>query len=66
MLHEFDEETQSAIRASLPEDLLAMADSGQFEPTSGAGGRHWAPDSDHQSQSARSSTATLSRQGEEG
>ena len=28
MLHEFDEETQEAIRASLPEDLLAQADSG--------------------------------------
>jgi phospholipid/cholesterol/gamma-HCH transport system ATP-binding protein len=66
MLHEFDPETAEAIRASLPEDLLAMADSGQFEPTSGAGGRHWAPDPDHQGQSARSSTATLPRQGDEG
>jgi phospholipid/cholesterol/gamma-HCH transport system ATP-binding protein len=66
MLHEFDPETAEAIRASLPEDLLAMADSGQFEPTSGAGGRHWAPDSDRQGQSARSSTATLPRQGDDG
>ena len=42
MLHEFDEETQEAIRASLPEDLLAQADSGQFEsdrrvPAAGTG-----------------------------
>ena len=66
MLHEFDDETAAAIRKSLPEDLLAMADSGQFEPTSGAGGRHWAPDTDHQGQGARSSTATLPRQGDEG
>jgi phospholipid/cholesterol/gamma-HCH transport system ATP-binding protein len=65
MLHEFDEDTREAIRKSLPEDLLAMADSGQFEPTSGSGGRHWAPD-DHQGQSARSATATLPRQGDEG
>ena len=66
MLHEFDPETAEAIRASLPEDLLAMADSAQFEPTSGVGGRHWAADTDRQGQGARSSTATLSRQGDEG
>ena len=46
MLHEFDEETQEAIRASLPEDLLAQADSGAFtadhrlrRPPLGAGAR---------------------------
>jgi phospholipid/cholesterol/gamma-HCH transport system ATP-binding protein len=44
MLHEFDPGTQDAIRKSLPEDLLALADSGQFEPTDGTGGRHWAPE----------------------
>jgi phospholipid/cholesterol/gamma-HCH transport system ATP-binding protein len=46
MLHEFDRDTQQAIRASLPEDLLAQADAGAFRPTRGAGGRHWAPDAD--------------------
>jgi phospholipid/cholesterol/gamma-HCH transport system ATP-binding protein len=44
MLHEFDEDTQEAIRTSLPEDLLAMADSGSYQPTQGSGGRHWAPE----------------------
>jgi phospholipid/cholesterol/gamma-HCH transport system ATP-binding protein len=37
MLHQFDPATADAIRASLPEDLLARADSGE-------GGRHWAPE----------------------
>jgi phospholipid/cholesterol/gamma-HCH transport system ATP-binding protein len=44
MLHEFDPDTAEAIRASLPDDLLAQADSGAFEPTEGPGGRHWAPE----------------------
>ena len=44
MLHEFDEETQEAIRKSLPEDLLTHVDAGTYEPTRGAGGRHWAPE----------------------
>jgi phospholipid/cholesterol/gamma-HCH transport system ATP-binding protein len=44
MLHEFDPETADAIRQSLPEDLLAHADAGTFEPTRGDNGRHWAPD----------------------
>jgi phospholipid/cholesterol/gamma-HCH transport system ATP-binding protein len=60
MLHEFDDHTAEAIRKSLPEDLLAQADSGAFEPTEGAGGRHWAPDDDG---AGRSRTATLPRQG---
>jgi phospholipid/cholesterol/gamma-HCH transport system ATP-binding protein len=61
MMHEFDQETQAAIRQALPEDLLAQADSGAFEPTRGSGGRHWAPDA-----SGRGATATLPRQGGEG
>jgi phospholipid/cholesterol/gamma-HCH transport system ATP-binding protein len=44
MLHQFDPATADAIRASLPEDLLAQADSGVYEPTRGEGGRHWAPE----------------------
>jgi phospholipid/cholesterol/gamma-HCH transport system ATP-binding protein len=44
MLHELDPQTAEAVRASLPEDLLAQADSGAFEPTQGEGGRHWAPE----------------------
>src|SRR5439155_514832 len=31
-------------RKSLPEDLLAKAGSGAYEPTQGANGRHWAPE----------------------
>jgi phospholipid/cholesterol/gamma-HCH transport system ATP-binding protein len=46
MLHEFDEDTAEAIRASLPEDLLAHADSGSFRPTQDSNGRHWAPEPD--------------------
>src|SRR3954449_3773921 len=46
MLHEFDEDTAEAIRASLPDDLLAHADAGTFRPTRGSGGRHWAPEPD--------------------
>jgi phospholipid/cholesterol/gamma-HCH transport system ATP-binding protein len=42
MLHEFEADTQEAIRRSLPEDLLAQADAGVFEPTPGPRGRHWA------------------------
>src|SRR4051794_772429 len=44
MLHTFDPATAEAIRASLPEDLLAHADAGTYLPTPGANGRHWAPD----------------------
>jgi phospholipid/cholesterol/gamma-HCH transport system ATP-binding protein len=44
MLHEFEPETQEAIRSSLPEDLLAKADSGAYEPTEDSSGRHWAPE----------------------
>jgi phospholipid/cholesterol/gamma-HCH transport system ATP-binding protein len=69
MLHEFDEETQAAIRASLPEDLLAQADSGAFEPTRGSGGRHWAPEPDAQGAeqpSGATATAVLPRQGGDG
>ncbi|MGY1770632.1 ABC transporter ATP-binding protein [Blastococcus sp. SYSU D00813] len=43
MLHEFDPATAEAIRASLPEDLLAQADAGVFAPTAGADGRAWEP-----------------------
>jgi phospholipid/cholesterol/gamma-HCH transport system ATP-binding protein len=64
MLHEFDDETADAIRKSLPEDLLAQADSGAFQPTAGAGGRHWAPEAD--ADGGRSRTTTLPRQGAEG
>src|SRR5688500_19432795 len=42
MLNEFDEQTQEAIRASLPEDLLARADSGALPAPPGSVGRHWA------------------------
>jgi phospholipid/cholesterol/gamma-HCH transport system ATP-binding protein len=66
MLHEFDPETAQAIRASLPEDLLAQVDSGAYTPTPGAGGRHWAPEADAVGQPGRASTATLPRQGGEG
>jgi phospholipid/cholesterol/gamma-HCH transport system ATP-binding protein len=65
MLHEFDPDTAEAIRASLPDDLLAQADSGAFEPTQGAGGRHWAPEPDAVGSTGRGSTATLPRQGGE-
>ena len=44
MLHEFDDETAAAIRKSLPEDLLAKADAGAYQPTPGDNGRHWAPE----------------------
>jgi phospholipid/cholesterol/gamma-HCH transport system ATP-binding protein len=63
MLHEFDEETQEAIRKSLPDDLLAKVDSGAYESTQGSGGRHWAPEPDA---SGRAATATLPRQGDDG
>jgi phospholipid/cholesterol/gamma-HCH transport system ATP-binding protein len=65
MLHEFDDETRQAIRASLPEDLLAQADSGVFQPTQGNGGRHWAPEADAVASSGRGATTTLPRQGGE-
>jgi phospholipid/cholesterol/gamma-HCH transport system ATP-binding protein len=65
MLHEFDEHTAAAIRDSLPEDLLAQADSGAFTPTSGLGGRHWAPAPDAVGSTGRAPTATLPRQGGE-
>src|SRR4051812_14749697 len=61
MLHEFDDETREAIRKSLPEDLLAQAESGAFESTRGPGGRHWAPEADADG-SSRSRTAMLPRQ----
>jgi phospholipid/cholesterol/gamma-HCH transport system ATP-binding protein len=66
MLHEFDEETQEAIRASLPDDLLAKADSGAYASTEGPGGRHWAPEPDATGSASRSATATLPRQGADG
>jgi phospholipid/cholesterol/gamma-HCH transport system ATP-binding protein len=66
MLHEFDEETQEAIRQSLPEDLLAQADSGAFTSTEGTGGRHWAPEPDAVGSSSRAGTTTLPRQGGDG
>jgi phospholipid/cholesterol/gamma-HCH transport system ATP-binding protein len=66
MLHEFDEETREAIRASLPEDLLAKADSGAFTPTEGSGGRHWAPEPDAVGATGRAGTTTLPRQGGDG
>ena len=65
MLHEFDHETQAAIRASLPEDLLAQADAGVFGSTRGSGGRHWAPEPDAVGSTGRGVTATLPRQGSE-
>ncbi|MGY1684068.1 ABC transporter ATP-binding protein [Geodermatophilus sp. SYSU D00867] len=40
MLHEFDPATATAIRDSLPEDLLAQVDAGVFTPTTDAAGRH--------------------------
>ncbi|MEI4279383.1 ABC transporter ATP-binding protein [Klenkia terrae] len=40
MLHTYDPATADAIRASLPADLLALADSGSYAPTA-AGGREW-------------------------
>jgi phospholipid/cholesterol/gamma-HCH transport system ATP-binding protein len=66
MLHDFDEDTRAAIRQSLPDDLLAHADSGAFAPTRGTGGRHWAPEPDAVGTSAWSRTTTLPRQGEDG
>jgi phospholipid/cholesterol/gamma-HCH transport system ATP-binding protein len=68
MLHEFDEHTQEAIRASLPEDLLAQVDAGAFTPTPGSGGRHWAPEPDARAdgvQSGATATAVLPRPGGE-
>jgi phospholipid/cholesterol/gamma-HCH transport system ATP-binding protein len=65
MLHEFDAETQEAIRASLPADLLAQADSGVFEPTRGSRGRHWAVEPGAVPAGA-TATAVLPRQGGEG
>jgi hypothetical protein len=46
MLHEFEPDTQEAIRKSLPEDLLAHVDAGTYQPTRDANGRHWAPEAD--------------------
>jgi len=40
MLHTYDPTTADAIRASLPADLLALADSGSYTPTAGTG-REW-------------------------
>ena len=65
ILHAFDEETQDAIRKSLPEDLLAQADAGAFASTAGTGGRHWAPEPDAAG-NGRGATATLPRQGGDG
>ena len=67
MLHEFDEDTQEAIRAALPEDLLAQADSGAFHarpraPVAGTG----RPSPTPSGQPARAGTATLPRQGGDG
>jgi phospholipid/cholesterol/gamma-HCH transport system ATP-binding protein len=61
MLHEFDEDTQEAIRATLPEDLLQKADAGVYGDTTDSRGRHWAPDG---VAGDRAATATLPRQGE--
>src|SRR3954467_993512 len=67
MLHEFDPNTAEAIRASLPEDLLAQADSGAFRPTRGSRGRHWAPEPDARGAEPQVSSApvpaALPRQG---
>jgi phospholipid/cholesterol/gamma-HCH transport system ATP-binding protein len=42
MLHTFDPATAEAIRASLPPDLLSLADAGVYAPTAEpATGRHW-------------------------
>jgi phospholipid/cholesterol/gamma-HCH transport system ATP-binding protein len=42
MLHTFDPATAEAIRASLPADLLSLADAGVYEPTTEPStGRHW-------------------------
>jgi phospholipid/cholesterol/gamma-HCH transport system ATP-binding protein len=42
MLHTFDPATAEAIRASLPQDLLSLADAGVYEPiTEPTTGRHW-------------------------
>jgi phospholipid/cholesterol/gamma-HCH transport system ATP-binding protein len=65
MLHDFEPEAAEAIRASLPGDLLAQADSGAFESTPGAGGQHWAPEPDAVGSTGRSATATLPRHGGE-
>ena len=66
MLHEFDEQTQAAIRRSLPEDLLARTDAGAFASTRGTGGRHWAPEPDAVAVDGWARTTTLPRQGEDG
>jgi phospholipid/cholesterol/gamma-HCH transport system ATP-binding protein len=66
MLHEFDEQTQEAIRASLPHDLLVQVDSGAFLPTNGSRGRHWAPEPDAVGAPGRPQTITLPRQGDRG
>jgi phospholipid/cholesterol/gamma-HCH transport system ATP-binding protein len=60
MLHEFDEETQEAIRSSLPDDLLQKSNAGVYSDTTDSRGRHWAPDGSGD----RATTATLPRQGE--
>jgi phospholipid/cholesterol/gamma-HCH transport system ATP-binding protein len=64
MLHEFDEETQEAIRASLPDDLLQQADAGVFSDTTDSRGRHWHPEAVGGGQGDRGATATLPRQEE--
>jgi phospholipid/cholesterol/gamma-HCH transport system ATP-binding protein len=66
MLHDFDGETAEAIRASLPEDLLAQVDAGAFSPTTGSSGRHWAPEPDAAGTPRRAPTATLPRAGGDG
>jgi phospholipid/cholesterol/gamma-HCH transport system ATP-binding protein len=66
MLHDFDDETAAAIRASLPADLLAQAGSGALSPTTGSGGRHWAPEPDAVGTPGRAPTATLPRAGGDG
>ena len=66
MLHEFDDETREAIRKSLPDDLLARAESGAFTPTAGSGGRHWAPEPSAVGANGHTQTTTLPRQGGHG
>jgi phospholipid/cholesterol/gamma-HCH transport system ATP-binding protein len=64
MLHEFDEDTQEAIRETLPDDLLQQSDAGVFHDTTDSRGRHWAPGADgaRGQESDRTATATLPRQ----
>ena len=46
MMHEFDEETQEAIRRPCPRTCSPRPTPAPTQPTQGAGGRHWAPEPD--------------------